>query len=259
MQRQFIFTEDSSFTSVKDKMHMSVTEHFMKEDETQKLYHYVVSYGSWFHISDASIFMSHLLEKIGVTGYCKAYSAQGCEIDLPWYPARGLESKSIVELPEGFDVEQCEFGKSKGEMCDDFKKTFLAKNFKLKTSTQEQEEYSGEYIIKELFGSTAFECGVLKVEDKDYPLYCALTDFKWHTKKDMMKILKGTDICKNVEVRSILKKFVKIDISKFAREFEKETEKDISSLTKELKERQAILRAYLLFKRPNEKSEELEV
>ena len=112
--------------------------------------------------------------------------------------------------------------------------------------------------MKEVFASSPFECGVLKVEDKEYPLYCVLTDTYWHTKKDMLKVIKQTDILKNVEVREVLKKFVKLDIGKMAQEFTQETQYDISALVKDLKERQAILRAYLLFKRPSEKEGELE-
>lgn len=259
MKQEFSYTEDSSFKSVKNEMHMSVTEHIIKEEETQKLYHYVVSYGSLFHISSDSIFMSHLFDKIGITGYCKAYSAEGCKIKLPWYPSSGLESKSIVELPEGFCVEQISFDKSKNDYCEEFKKTFLAQKFKAKTSTKEQVDYSAEYLVKELFGCTSFKCGVLQSGDEYYPIYCVLSNFAWHTKKDMIDILQKSDICKNAEIRAVLKKFIKLDISKMAREFKQETQNDTKCLVRELKERQAILRTYLLFKQPTKKSEELEI
>ena len=86
MKKKFMFTDESSFTHVKDKMHQSVTEHILKDDETKKLYHHVVSYGSWFRVSYQAVFMSHLLKKIGVTGFCVGYVADDCKIKLPWYP-----------------------------------------------------------------------------------------------------------------------------------------------------------------------------
>ena len=39
MKKKFVFTDDSSFTHVKDKMHRGVTEHVLQEDTTKKLYH----------------------------------------------------------------------------------------------------------------------------------------------------------------------------------------------------------------------------
>ena len=258
MKKKYTFTKDSSFSSVKDQMHTGVTEHYIKDDETEKLYHYVVSYGSWFHISEEAVFMSHLLEKIGVTGFSKAYIAEDSKIVLPWYPSSGLLSKNLVELPEWASLKCCEFGKSKGELCDDFKKTFLAKKFKVKTATKE-DVYTASYVIKEIFGTTTFDCGTLKVEGKDYPLYCLLTNYQFHTKQDMLKILQKSDICKKPEVREILKRFAKISLTKEAKMFKEETQKDLSSLILELKERQLIVKTFLLLKHESEKEEELEV
>ena len=126
---KYKITKDSSFIHVKDKMHKSVTEHIIEEIKTKKLYHHVVSYGSWFDISYESVFMSHLLKELGVTGFGKAYIADDCEIVLPWYPCREQTKKSIVELPKFAKVEDVQFGCSKLKVCDKFKETFVSKTF----------------------------------------------------------------------------------------------------------------------------------
>ena len=109
MKQTFIFTSDNSFTHIKDKMHQSVAEHIVQNDQTKELYHYVVSYGSSFNISHSSIFMSHLLKMIGLTGFAVAYSADNSNIVLPYYPYKMPENKSLVEVPKNISLNEINF------------------------------------------------------------------------------------------------------------------------------------------------------
>lgn len=246
MKKKFIFTKDSSFTHVKDEMHDSVTEHIVQDDETKKLYHHVVSYGSWFRISYASIFMSHLLKKIGVTGFGLAYSADDCKIDLPWYPYHKQTRKTVVELPEFVQLEDITFGYSKLEISEQYKQTFVGKSFKQKYKSGSIYDVKGEDLIEYLFGCSAFHFGEAKIEGKVYPLCCVLYKLGWRTEIDeLTKILKETDIGECPEVYQILEKFVELDIDKSVKVFGEELQSKFTDLRKDLMERQEIIKGYL--------------
>ena len=245
MKKKFVFTKESSFTHLQDEMHQSVTEHIIEDDETKKLYHMVVSYGSWFRVSYESIFMSHLLKKIGVTGFCVAYSADECEIRLPWYPYHKIETKSIVELPEFVKLEDTFFGDLKIETAEEFKKSFVGKTFIEKDKTGKEYERTGEYLLPYLFDSYCFRFGTVKMQDKAYPLYCILKGATWHKIGDLKKMFEETYIIEQPEIKDLLEKFVKLDIEKGLKSFEDELGFECSDLKKDLLERQDLISEFL--------------
>lgn len=245
MKKKFIFTKDSSFTSVQDKMHQEVTEHIIQDDETKKLYHYVVSYGSWFSISKDSVFMSHLLSKIGLTGFGKNYIADGCKIDLPWEPYNKKTRHSIVELPEDIKLEDVELDASQTKVSDRFKQTFLGKSYVIQSQEDNEDEYGGEDLLKLIFGCVIHQLAEFKDGDKVYPFYCVLTNFGWNKKEDLIDVLGEGQIGEHPEVFDILEKFASIDIKNEIEKFGKETGNKHQELCKELLQRQKIVKKYL--------------
>jgi len=246
MRKKFIFTSDSSFTHVKDKMHDSVTEHIVQDDETKKLYHHVVSYGSWFDVSYSSIFMAYLLKKIGITGFGLAYSADDCKIDLPYYPYHKQKVKTVVELPKFVQLEDIAFEHSKLEVSEQFKQTFVGKTFKQKYESGAIYDVKGEELLKYLFGCSVFRFGEAKIKDKVYPLCCILYKFGWRTEiGELTKKLKDTDIGERPEIHEILERFVELDIDKAIKVFEEELQTKFTDLRKDLIERQEIIKSYL--------------
>ncbi len=245
MKKKFMFTKDSSFTHVKSEIHKEVTEHIVQDDETKKLYHHVVSYGSWFRITYESIFMSHLLKKIGITGFGVAYSADDCEIDLPCYPYHKPKRKSVVEIPEFIELKDIDFGRSKSEESEKFKQTFMGKTYKKKHEIGFVYDITSEDLLKHLFSCFPFYFGTAKEEDKVYPLYCILYRCSLKKKDELKKYLKYTDIGEYPEIRQILEKFVEIDIEKAIKIFEDEIETEFEDLKKDLTERQEIIKDYL--------------
>ena len=234
MKKQFVFTKESSFTHLKDKMHQSVTEHIVEDDQTKKLYHHVVSYGSWFQVGHEAVFMSHLLKKIGVTGFALAYSADDCEIRLPWYPSQEVEIKTIVQLPKSVKVEDLEFGDSKIKECEQFKQTFIAKTFKKRTiKTGCEGKIEAKELLRYLFSCSPFKFAEAKIKEEVYPLYCMLYGVSWHQTSDLIKLLDDTDILSE-DVIKIMEKFIKLDIEKELETFEDEMGKGFVKLKQDL-------------------------
>lgn len=245
MKKKFIFTEESSFSHMKDKMHNSVTEHIVEDDETKKLYHYVVSYGSWFKISYQSVFMSHLLKKIGVTGFGVGYIADDCKIELPWYPQYKIEKKSVVELPDFIKLEDVEFGDKKEVVSDKYKQSFVGKTFVKEYEGGKAYTITGEELLPYLFGCSCFRYGTALFEDKAYPLHCLLQGGTWHKMKDLRKMLEETEIIKQSEIQEVLKKFIELEIEKEIAKFTEETSIELPDLKVDLIERQEIVKKLL--------------
>lgn len=248
MKKKYTFTKDSKFTHVKDKMHQSVTEHIVEDEETKKLYHDVVSYGSWFRITDSSVFMSHLLKEVGLTGFCEAYIADDCGMKLPWYPSRPITSQSVVELPEDLMLKDFEFGYSKTEKSDEFKQTFLGKEFEIPIDGQYKTTYTGEDLLKIIFGCSAFQIGHSKVDDKHSPLFCLLSmrEFDTIDEEKMATLLSALDKTKHKEIVSVLEAFSKIDIESKMKEFDEESAKAHPDLCTELLYKQLIIDGALM-------------
>lgn len=248
MKKKYIFTKDSKFTHLKDKMHQSVTEHVVEDEETKKLYHDVVSYGSWFRITDSSVFISHLLKEVGLTGFCEAYVADDCSMILPWYPSSPITSQSVVELPEDLKLKDFEFGYSKTEKSDEFKQTFLGKEFEIPIEGEYKTTYTGEDILKIIFGCSAFQFGHAKIGDKHSPLFCLLSmrGFDTIDEEKMSTLLAALDKDKHKDIVSILKAFSKIDIEAKMKEFDEETERTHPDLCTELLYKQLIIDGALI-------------
>lgn len=251
MKKKFVFTDDSSFTHVKNKMHHGVTEHILQEDTTKKLYHYVVSYGAPFKISDSAIFMSQLLKEIGVTGFCTSYSANNCRILLPWYPSTKIDRQAIVELPQNVKLENIVFGKSELPMSDRFKQTFLEKKYKIKLEDGKVCDYTGKELLKIMFGCWAFNPVDFCEGDTAYPFYIILDKIPLdkYYKKEFVNLLYSLDINEHAEIYSILNKFAKIDIKKAVKSFEKEIGKQTPEMCTELLFRQAVVQGHLWSKK----------
>ena len=241
MKKKFTFTKESSFTHLKDRMHNEATEHIVQDSETKKLYHHVVSYGSWFNISYSSIFMSHLLRKIGLTGFGIAYGVDDCDVKLPCYPYNRPTRKSIVEVPEGIRLQDLSFVGSNKETSKHFQETFLGKIYTLTNKTGNTYRMQGKDVWRKLIGCYFHQICEIEKEDGVMPFYCVLTDFGGDGQKDLTKILTETNILEDLEVRQVLKKFVKIDIDKAIKALEDEISDKMPSLSKELKERQQII------------------
>lgn len=256
MKKKFIFTKESSFTHLKTKMHQEVTEHIIEDDETKRLYHHVVSYGSWFRISYSSIFMAHILKQIGLTGFGLAYAADESQIILPCYPYHRPETKSIVELPKGVLLKDITFEYTDKKISEKFKQTFLGKSYKLKYKTGKEISKSGEGLLKLLFGCVTHRiCEFIK-GDECYPFYCILSNMGWYDKEDLIQILSESDVLQHQEIKCVLEKFVKIDIAKSIKILEEETQAQMPKLTQELLERQQIIREHLTKKQEPFKAKE---
>lgn len=252
MKKQFIFTEDSSFIHIKDKMYQEATEHILQDEQTKRLYHHVVSYGSWFGIADTATFKSHLLEKIGATGFSKSYVADGCEISLPWYPHGYAErSKSIVEVPEGIDLEDIRFGIKTDHLCKKFTQTTVGKSFKGKQDGKAC-EVSGKSLLHDLFRVEVIPVGHFEKEGEIYPFYTILegfSPFDERYKSQAIKTLKSLDLYKSPEIQAMLDRFARIDIKKEIGSFESELGREFKSLSEELCCQQKIVREYLQTKK----------
>ena len=245
MRKKFLFASDTSFMHVKDEMHREVTEHIIEDEKTKKLYHYVVNYGSWFHISYESIFMSHLLKGLGINGFCRAYIANDCQIALPWCSYRELKQKTVVQLPEFVQLKDFTFGVPKTELSEKFKETFVGKTFIEKQEGCNVKTITGKELLPYLFGCTTFCYGKSGVGDKAYPLYCLLYGGTWHRIKDLIALLQETKVCDYAEIRGLLERFVELDIEKEIEIFEDETKIQLDKLKSDLLERQEIVDAFL--------------
>lgn len=254
MKKKYMFTKDSSFTHVKDAMYKSATEHIVEDDETKDLYHHVVSYGGYIGMSSSSVFMSHLLAKIGVTGFGKSYEITGCKIDLPYYPSAQYHKarKAIVELPKGSKVEDIEFGRTTLEISDKFKQTFLGKTFKF-GKDDEQEPIQTKYVLSKLFRFLPDQIGYAIQGDKAYPL-CTIMEssemFDSLRKRDFEEFLSILDEKEHAEIYAVLEKFAQIDIEKEIEKFIEETQstREMKSLKKEMLYRQDTIREHLASK-----------
>ena len=243
MRKQYIFTQESSFTHVKDKGHQEVTEHIIQDDETGALYHHVVSYGSWFSISDLSVFMSHLLKKIGVTGFSESYIADECEIKLPCYPHKKPTHKEVVALPEGIDLESITLERPTLRECKRFKETFLGRTFRIKFKSGSAYTFTGEEILKDILGCTAFKLGDFLEDGKTYPFYTLLTRIPRPYKLESFLI--DSDVLKRKEIYQLLDKFTSVDIEKEIKVLEQETKRSQADIKEELIKLQAILKKHL--------------
>lgn len=232
MKKKYIFTKDSSFTHLKDEMHKFTSTHIIKDDQTMRLYYHLVSYGSPRDISDESIFMSHLLRKIGVTGFCTSYLAEDCKITLPYTSKRRPTKPVIIELPQGIKLEDVSFGRALLEESEKFKHTFLGK----KISVKSDEVYSGKDLIKCLFGCSIEQIGSVNKKDKTYPLYEISSDvaFNKESKQSFISLLKALDKKLDYEIYAILDKFASLDISQMIEEFESEIGRSAELMSKEL-------------------------
>ena len=258
MKKQFIFTKESTFTHLKDKMYHGETEHILQDDLTKKLYHHIVGYGSEVAISSESTFIAHLLEKIGVTGFSKSYVASDCKIDLPWYPSKySITAKAVVELPEKAELKDFEFGEKEGELSERYKQTFVGKTFEIK---QGDKTYilSGKKVLKILFGATTVELGHFQKRELVYPFQTILASekvFGEQEKAQFIHLLGKLDVNDHQEIVSVLKKFAKIDLKKEVESFEKEVKTKIQPLFKDLSLRQEIVKKHLLTKQQETKTD----
>ncbi len=245
MKKKFMFTKDSSFTHVKDEMRHSLTEHIIQDDQTKKLYFHVVSHGSWIKFSYESIFMSHLLKAIGVTGVGVTYGAEDCKIDLPWYPYR-MPFKAVVDLPEDIKLEDIHFGFFEEEVGDEYKQTFIGKKYKQTFKFGGESEIKGKDLLRDLFSCSVIHFAKTTTKDGVYPLGFVMYGVGLETKKDMIKKLSSTDISAHPEVSAVLHKFSELDIEKAIKTFEEELGADLSELGKDLVKRQKIAKFYML-------------
>lgn len=239
-----MFTIESSFTHVKDKMHQAVTEHVIQDDDTKKLYHYVVSYGSWFSLHYDEVFMSHLFSKIGITGFGKCYAADKSTIKLPWYHPLGKQRQVLVELPKTMKCEDFEFGCKTEKMSETFKQTFLGHKFRIKVDDEIQ-TMEGYRIIRKLFRFREFQIGYFDSGDGCYPLYTAIEcseRFDDFAKKGFCEILKSLHKIKHAEIYDVLEKFTKIDLKEEFDQFKKDVGVDCKSLFEELLYRQTVVK-----------------
>jgi len=246
MKKKYIFTKDSSFTHVKDEMHKFTSTHIVEDDKTKRLYYRLVSYGSPRDISDESIFMSHLLRGIGITGICTSYLAEDCEITLPYTTSRRPTKPVIIELPKSIKLDEFSFGRALLEESDKFKQTFIGKKFEIKTGVM----CSGEELIKTLFGCTVEQIGSVNKEEKTYPLYTISSDvtFDKESKQSFIILLKELDKKLDSEIYSILDKFASLDVSQMIEEFDSEIERSTKLMSKELEllYKQSLVKKYLI-------------
>jgi hypothetical protein len=244
MRKKYSFTADSTFTHLKDKMHQGVTEHIIEDDQTKKLYHDVVSYGSWFNVSDSSVFMSHFLNDMGFTGFSRAYTADNCDVRLPWYPPHPITKQAFIEVPDRICLDDIEFGYSKTEESDDYKQTFAGKVFKIPSESSVDIEYKGEDVLKNLFGCSVFPLGYFKKGVKHYPFNCILKnqEFDTYDRRAFVSFLKKIDPEGNPEIYSLLQKFMVADVKTKIKEFEHDVGRKCSGLRDELLYRQLLIR-----------------
>ena len=258
MKKQFIFTKDTSFTHLKDEMYDSETEHIIKDDQTEKLYHHIVEHGSGFEISYESVFMSHLLKEIGLTGFGKSYGADACKIDLPWYPKHYSTSrKFVVELPESAKLEDFEFGAKKDFLCEQFKQTSIGKTFDFKKG-QEKFSFLGKDVLGKLLGFSPIQLGYFKREKGIYPFFTVLKSqslFESGQGESVCKMLDCLDPREHEEIYSVLKKFANLDLKKEIGVFEQEIGKRVKELPSDLLLRQTLIRKHLLAKQKEIKTE----
>ena len=240
MKKQYIFTKDSSFTHVKDKMHEGWHEHIIQDDETGKLY----SYGSWYRLPHSSIFMSHLLKELGITGFGLAYIADKAIIDLPYSPYH-REEKQILELPKDILLEEGDVDHSHKKVSEQFYKTFLGKTYELKDKEGTVIMKSGKDLLRVLFGCVALKVCYFVQKNESYPFYCIQESMEPSDIKYLIKILRETDLLNNHELKNILQKFVQKDINKSIEILENEAQVDMSEFTQELIERQEIINYFI--------------
>lgn len=255
MKKQYLFTKDSSFTHVKDKMYHSATEHVIEDDRTKKLYHLVVSYGSWFKLGYDDVFMSHLFKEIGITGFEKSYVADDCDIVLPWYPGDFYkQSKAIVELPDDVKLGDFEFGVLSEKISEEYQQTFLGKSFIIQDGDSVH-EYSAQGILSGLFGYYPYIVAHIKKEDSIYPLSLIISSSSMIDKSpaQMVKVLSRLQLDKHSEILTILDKFSKIDLDRRFCDFKEEVGKDCEKLQQDLHERQAIIKRYLASEQVDER------
>ena len=244
MKKRFVFTKESSFTHVKDKMHQSVTEHIVQDDQTQKLYHHVVSYGSWFVIKDESVFMSHLLKELGIEELGVSYVADECQFDLPWYPFHEPKTKSVVELPDGVKLEDISFEvlHSRDEKPEG--KTFFTKEYDIACTDGKTYKYSGEKLLKPMFACCPHTLFYVYKEKASTPFKSALAGFGFGKVRDMEELLYKTDACKYEEIKGLLEAFGKFDLKPMMLAFDAETKRKHQGFYRQLLERQQLVKEY---------------
>lgn len=244
MKREYILKKDTTFTHVKDRMYHGSTEHILQDDATKKFYHYVVSYGSWFHISDESVFMSYLLDKIGVSGLSKSMLADGCKIVLPYYPSVKPTKQAVVQMPDDVRVEDVSFDKVDLPVSDEFKETFIGKYVAEKS--QYVFDSPGEEFLQRILGCMTFRLCEVSLHDEKLPIYTIISkdSFKDYEKRYFSKKLQSVFYGQCDDFKKICYSFARLDIQKELESFEKSTGVQYPSLFESLIYRQREIQRY---------------
>lgn len=251
MERIYDFTKETELKWVSGMEHRAVIEWLLQDKETKKLYHYVVGYGCAAGLGLKSVFVTHILSKIGVKGTGIGYLADCSKIELPVLPPEDKQEglTGVVALPEGVEAEDFEFGL-------DYDESLISKSFS-KHPFAKSYPYQGKYGPEEVLGSEIIEAvigvyfqplGYIKKKDGIFPFYVAhidrgpISQESIEYVKDKLSILKPE---RDEEMFKILRRFAKLDLQKEAREFMLSIGKKIDSLCESLPQSQAIVSEFL--------------